>query len=470
MTTLALLLILAQQATATISGRVTDALTHQPIRGVLVATTAGSRDLTDDDGRYTLKHPADIDVQIRFAVAGYSPLEKTSRFADDAFLDLDAELPPLARIAGRVTDKETGDPIDHVLSVRRSDKSGGKDVLPDQDGKFEVADLEPGDYTVRLRQDNDAMWEPAAKKHRHSYGAAVYPDTIHLEQGERRFMEIRLPALEAHSVAGIVEAPSGHEKEPLTFTLWHLGIPLPTVSQAHASGPFRIDGLTRGDYGLTVETAKDPNLAFARQSFTVTDHDVASLKLTLQPAANITGTVRMAEDNTPLPPKLELWLNSASEWGPCGGYCMVMPSPSLLLPGDGFLRIFQKPVLVVDGKFQAEGIPPDDYWPELLTAAKALPDGYAILSGDDHPISLYGGAQVDFVLTSRPGTIAGVVRDASTGVTLTPASDTRRQATTRSGQNGEFVFRNLAPGKYRVNGQPVEVGFGQTVSLVIQTP
>jgi len=465
MPALAFLLLLAWQPTATISGRVTDALTHQPLRGALVTTVSGSRDLTDDDGRYTLSHRANADIQIRFALAGYTPLEQNTRFADDAFLRLDAELHPLARIAGRLTDKETGDPVDRILSIRRVDKPGLKDIAPDKDGNFEAANLEPGDYTIMLRQDEDAVWKPPLKT-RHSYGAAVYPATIHLEEDERRLIEFRLPALESHSVMGIVEAPAGREKEPLTFTLWHLGIPLPTISQAPASGPFRIDGLTAGEYGLTVETAKGADPAFARQSFTITDHDASPLKLTQQPGARITGTVRMAQDqdkeNAPLPEKLELWLNSASQWGPCGGYCMVMPFPSLLLSGEGYLRTFQRPIPIADGKFQTESIPPDDYWPELLSAGKPLPDGYAVLTGDDHPISLYAGAQLDFVLTSKPATIAGVVPDAGATVTLTPASDPRRRRTTTAGPNGEFVFRNLAPGKYNVNGKPVEASPGQT--------
>jgi hypothetical protein len=324
MTTLALLLILAQQPAGTISGRVTDALTHLPIRHALVTTVGGTRDVSDDDGSYTVRHPAGVDVQMRVAVAGYSPLEKTSRFADDGFLKVDVELHPLARIAGRLTDKETGEPLDLVLSVRRTDKNGGKDILTDKEGKFEVGDLEPGDYSVRLRQDGDAIWELSGKtgpkKPRHSYGAAVYPETIHVEEGERRFVEFRLPALEGHSVTGTVEVPPGREKEPLTFTLWHLGIALPTMSQGGVSGPLRIDGLTRGEYGLIAEMGKGADIAFGRQSFNITDHDVDSLKLTLAPGASATGTVRMAEEHAALPAKLEVWLNSTSGWGSCGGF------------------------------------------------------------------------------------------------------------------------------------------------------
>jgi hypothetical protein len=130
----------------------------------------------------------------------------------------------------------------------------------------------------------------------------------------------------------------------------------------------------------------------------------------------------------------------------------------------------------VDGRFRAEGIAPDDYWPALsgsavsgvgVPAFSGLPDGYAVLTGNARPIGIYGGASVDFVLTSKPGAIAGVVQDsnqapvAGATVTLISASDTRWQGTAKSGQTGEFIFRNIAPGKYTVNGTAVEVGFAQ---------
>jgi hypothetical protein len=264
----------------------------------------------------------------------------------------------------------------------------------------------------------------------------------------------------------------------MTVTLWHLGIPLPAARVGN-SGPFRIDGLTRGDYGLVAEVGKAA-IAVGRQAFTITDHDIGPLKVTLSPAASVSGTVRMAEENVQIPPKLEVWLNSASGWGSCAGFCMVMPSQALLLPG-GLARIFRKPIPVVNGRFQADGVAPDDYWPELFgsestgpgaPALRGLPDGYAVLSGDGQPVGIYGGAQIDFVLTSKPGAIAGVVRDSSQApvagstVTLAPESDTRRHSTAKSGPAGEFIFRNLAPGKYRLNGALVEVGPGQTVSVV----
>ena len=102
-----------------------------------------------------------------------------------------------------------------------------------------------------------------------------------------------------------------------------------------------------------------------------------------------------------------------------------------------------------------------------------LPDGYAVLGGDDQPVGIYGSTEVTFVVTSKPGAITGTVRDkdqypvAKSVVTLMPAGDPRRRRSTESGAAGEFSFRNVAPGKYLVNGAPVEVGFSQTATVTV---
>jgi hypothetical protein len=107
-----------------------------------------------------------------------------------------------------------------------------KDKLPGKDGKFEIEDLEPGDYTLSLRQDTDAnySWRPA--KPRHSYGAATGTEAIHLTEGERRDVEFRQPTVESHSVTGLSKFLPD-ERGP-AVTLWHMGVAMPSASQRGA--------------------------------------------------------------------------------------------------------------------------------------------------------------------------------------------------------------------------------------------
>ena len=95
MSMLAILFLLVQQPAGTISGRVTDAVTHRPIRNALVTTTGGSRDISGDDGTFTVRQLTGVEVQVGAALAGYSTLEANSRFTDGDSLRLDQKPIPV---------------------------------------------------------------------------------------------------------------------------------------------------------------------------------------------------------------------------------------------------------------------------------------------------------------------------------------------------------------------------------------
>ena len=479
--------LLFAQTSGTIAGTVSDALTHRPVRRALVTAVNGPRDVTGEDGTYILHGLPSGDLRLHIAVPGYSDLDTTARFAETDFLKQDFEVHPLASISGKLLDKDTGEPIVRLISLERAGKgvfgSGGQ-KSEEKSGAFAIVNLEPGDYTLKLRDADDIAFSFGSgksdpKKPHRAYGAAVYPSTIHLSEGERQTLDVRFPAIEAHAVMGTVELPEGHAAEEMSLTLWNPGDPLPRTARANGSSAFRIEGLTRGEYQLIAELGK--GVAFGRVSFNITDHDIDVPLLKLSPSASLTGTVRMAEEDAPLPPKLGVWLDSTSQWGSCATMCFFVPVPGLLpvalLQRPGLVATFHEPTPVQDGRFRADGIAPGDYWPELFGAGfpevHGLPDGYAVLGGDDQPVSIYGSTEVTFVVTSKPGAITGTVRDkdqypvAKSVVTLMPAGDPRRRRSTESGAAGEFSFRNVAPGKYLVNGAPVEVGFSQTATVTV---
>jgi hypothetical protein len=178
-------------------------------------------------------------------------------------------------------------------------------------------------------------------------------------------------------------------------------------------------------------------------SFEIADRDIENYKIALLPYASVTGEFRMLEQDAKLPAKL--------------GVMMMAPvNPDAV----GFVR----GVPVRDGRFRDDWLAPGEYWPRL----NGLPNGYAIsqilfdgaspmntvvaLSTPDTPLS--------FVLTSRPGSISGVVRDGNEDpvrgaiVLLLPdplpaKPDPETLKTQQSREDGGFAFNDLAPGKYR---------------------
>jgi protocatechuate 3,4-dioxygenase beta subunit len=120
-------------------------------------------------------------------------------------------------------------------------------------------------------------------------------------------------------------------------------------------------------------------------------------------------------------------------------------------------------MIVEDGQFHMEKIGPGEYRAELTR----LPDGYAVtdlllgnVSTQGHALVLSGGSELTFVVTSKPGMITGTIRDKNQAplkgaeVVLIPlqSDDPELWRRTASGEGGAFSFRNLPPGKYRIEG------------------
>jgi hypothetical protein len=159
------------------------------------------------------------------------------------------------------------------------------------------------------------------------------------------------------------------------------------------------------------------------------------------PTASLTATIRMAEDGANVPEDAEL----------------------TLFQTDG--RKAADPVSLHGGRFRIEGIPPGRYWAQL----NHLPSGYAQAVIQ---VGLYGPTDVSLAVTSKAGAILGTVRDEDqgpvNGALVVLMADSPLSKRTKSGTTGEFRFSDVAPGKYMVNGVPVEVGPGQTVTVTVR--
>jgi len=82
-------------------------------------------------------------------------------------------------LTGRVTDAFTGGPIEHFeVTPRRADGWGFVREVRDQEGRYEIAGLEPGDLTVEARAEGYAPYETAARRYdvgEHRLNLALLP-------------------------------------------------------------------------------------------------------------------------------------------------------------------------------------------------------------------------------------------------------------------------------------------------------
>lgn len=498
------------QSTGKIAGKVIDAATLQPIPKVHVASNTGGPGgqfvgtLTGPDGSYLLEDVPAGSILMTINLDGYKLIsghsEPSAAFpltAGDT-VRRDFLLHPQGRIYGRLIDRDTGKVIaGHTVSAVRKEFVPGHTFFVPRAGEqkgdeFNIANLEPGDYLIQIDPKEEAAFvfpadaspKPAPNK---CYGQSWYPDassidaaaTIHLAEGESRRLDISLHSRETHSVSGTLKAPRELAGQPLTFALQTTALD-GWVAMMPAPGTFRIDNLAPGSYrlGLTggkplTDTANfrdyvlfglDTGSAMKKPAvngvgdyvFEIGDHDVDNFNIALLPYAGVTGEVRMLEKDAKLPPKLAVVLM------PTADYLVNLKTGGAI--GGGPMMIRGTAVQPETGRFHQEWLHPSEYWPQL----NGLPDGYAIaqvlfegaspgggtitLSAPDTPLA--------FVLTSRPGTITGVVRDDNQDpvrgaeVVLLPDPLPEKVGpevvqTRQSGEDGGVAFRNLAPGRYR---------------------
>ena len=484
-TALAAMPMLAQMTTANIAGTVTDAITHQPIFHAQILRASGPDIVTAEDGSFTVHDVASGDAHFFIRAAGYRQIEDTVHVTPGAVQRQDWELHPMGRLTVRLTDADTGDALGLTVSLRPTTlyATGGATVPTGKKGETTFVNLEAGEYIVDVdgsdsapdiaKPDSDRTARPKA------YAPFSMAETIHLDEAERRTLDLPIHARETFRARVSFEIPRGREGQPVAIRLHNFQSRIPVGSAARPRTGVEIEKLPPGRYAVAAIIGKPADWEYGRVDFEITDRDIDELKLSFRPMANLFGTVRMAEDDVALP------ANLVAHVMPNDGWSLPMP------PFEGVLPL----IPIEAGGFHVKGLVPTDFAPTL----RDLPDGYAVadvLYGNtpigDAPFHLEGTGQITFVITSKAGGISGKI-DGKHRVLLVPDSFTTRPSGFRiagadSDANGVFAFRNLAPGKYRIvimkdqrldvyaiteqmpEGETVEVRPSETTVIVMHAP
>jgi hypothetical protein len=305
---------------ATISGRVVNAVSGQPIARALVRFNDRAM-LTNYEGKFEFDQVTDENSNLQASKPGYNAslepggssgiILRTSQIK----APLELRLYPEAIFTGTVTAPD-GDPLEHVLvSARRSMFLDGvghlwlptAQVQTDSQGRFRLP-VAPGDYKlessyVPQMNGTDQAILPVTLPSESSSNASGF---IHIHSGEEQRFDLHPAVSRAYTVVATFDADVSRGFPQITAHSSNGGIiPLPVrtprFNSEEAADSVRME-LPSGTYTLTAKIRTADGIEEGDARVTVTDHDISGVVFHLMPVPSLPVELQLDEaatsDNT----------------------------------------------------------------------------------------------------------------------------------------------------------------------------
>jgi len=475
-----------------VAGRLTNAITNEPVRKAKVSLHPGDPSKTVyslvsdaegkfqfeniEPGRYTLEGEKPGFVDGWYGKANTrATIELTSAKETS---DLVVQLTPQGVIAGRVLDDE-GEPVGGVMvmPVHNMYMNGHKQLMPVMSGmpiqtndlgEYRLSNLPPGKYFVHsdahkltdmamgmTKSQDDKPLEVLIPSYYPSAPDAASATVVEVGPGaEVRAIDIRLKRVRAQKVSGKVIDASG---QPVTSGMLMLYRQDPGAMQIMPSGmimlqgdkgEFEIAGLAPGTYNVMAMSMADPTHMTAVGSIDVADQPVRDLTLHVGQSGDLPVHVAM-KDGDPHGIRIMLQVDN----NPLAS----LTNAEIAKDGAGVLNKVSPGLY----KLQVLGIPPDHYLQSARLGSRDVLD-----SGVDLRNGVAG--TLELTVAAPPAKLSGSVKNdkdefvPGATVTVIPKdakwrTDMAHTATTD--QNGRFEFTGLVPAEYRVySWQEIESG------------
>jgi protocatechuate 3,4-dioxygenase beta subunit len=483
MTIVALLgaLLLLQQPvaeTASITGRVFDEATGQPIPRALVMVTDSQsehlRRTTGEDGRFSFDGLVAGTYFVsasagEFRATYVSSAERLGRYQQVRLQPgqrrtVDIALLRALAISGRVVD-QSGFPLSH-LGVRLRHLETGRQIhamfshSTDDQGAFRMFGLAPGRYLVCAITYYSPSFDGRSRQAAERFVDTCYPSApdessahvVHLGSSSVEGLEIRMLRHRMQRISGHVLDANG--AAPPSFFLELMKI---EPNGAGGSGTrvqgasFRATNVAPGRYAVTARIGPDPSPSSRPEQLGATFVDVGSddihnVVVTTRPPVSVHGRITFEEGEPAgfAPGKVRIDPQPSDRGWPSPGVRNVAVGDDLTFT---LSQLFGPTVL------QISGLPPGTNVKSILYRGRDVLHRATEFSGDPKDL-------LEIVMTARVGVLGGRVIDTRTQpvegarVYLFPAGKDRwaghwiRSAVSSS--DGTYRFSNLASGDYLV--------------------
>jgi protocatechuate 3,4-dioxygenase beta subunit len=279
-------------STGTLSGRVADQSSGQPLAGVQVTVSGATTGTatSDSNGQFSVAALSPGQYTVGLTLSGYTSASLTATVAaaqiTDTGLTQLAPLPSTTVIFGTVTDSVTSQPI--AGAVVQVTGTGNASATTGTNGQFRLAVL-PGQVTVTVTATG--------------YGSAT--GTVDSQAGSQLSFSPALvpvgspPATQTSLVGKIVDSQSGAAIAGATIQLQNGGL----TATSGADGTFSLTNITAGSYSAVITASGYSSVQVSFAVIDATRNDLGTLRLAQTAAVTsvtLSGVVQDAATGTPL--------------------------------------------------------------------------------------------------------------------------------------------------------------------------
>jgi hypothetical protein len=325
-----------KEATASVSGRITDG--ERGVAGVTVALLSTepsqrlrsiARSKTDGEGRFLLANVAPGRYQVvpyapAFVVQGmtesYPPGRPLLLVAGDEVKDIDFRVERGGVITGRVTDSGGNPIVAEVVQVAPFEITNNmqpsrstfdqRDQMTDDRGVYRIYGLQPGRYRVSVGQSSEGTGAVSFGRRR-IFQRTYHPDVT--DQAQARVVEVKAGGetenvditlgkpIKIFKVSGrFVIADTGESAPNLTYgygTVDSAGRRIGSFGSGEASnarGEFQAEGLAPGRYAIFNTPGQEPSEFYTEPApFEIVDADLTGLVVKVKRGASVSGVVQI---------------------------------------------------------------------------------------------------------------------------------------------------------------------------------
>lgn len=443
---------------------------------------AGYGATSDASGKFTIIHIEPGKYRLSASRTGFVDAEYGSRdflqggtpvslAPAQRMRDVQFRMTPHGVITGRVLDAE-GEPMAflQVQAMRYRYPHGRKQLVAygsaatNDLGEYRIFGLPPGRYFVSVSNRQSYLsGRPApgaTQDPEEEYVPTYYPGTSDptgaaaLDVGagvQIRGVDLVPSKRRTVHVKGNVTDASGSDGRRLMVFLMPRGVSglgaMNRPSTIDANGNFDIRGVASGSYTLVAALQERGRPFTSRLPVEVGNNNIENLSITINPAMNLPGRVRLDGQTAADISNVQVTLRSRDANVPMFG-------------ANTMVRLKE------DGSFSLANVNPDNY----SVTVSGLPDGFYVksimASGQDALVSglnltTGAAAAIDILLAPNAGQATGVVQNeqqqpaAGVTVVLIPQEKERSEQsqyykTATTDAAGAFTLKNLDPGQYKI--------------------